>query len=1182
MEADDLRLQLEAELAALDDDQSNVGDDDDFFDVYQASLGEGGADGRGGAAGGDTGADASESDWDDLMNSVRTMTERFQVVEESLAIDDRPPAPLAAPRPLTEDPSPCVVYAVVDRESEEWKHVRALMDRMIDSIELSAPATRTEAAAPLEVPPINLLALPQLIIDESEFVVPAASARNHEGSSTLLHAMNDKVDDEEARRLQRIKAAEQELEEAEERLRREAEAAARSADEKKRQRLEKRQQMEKELHEIATGKVALAAQRLWRGHRARTLAKTVLAEVQVSRAAAAAVAAAAAAEVARAEEETRRRQLAEEEEKQRETARREMAERAARERAEEEERQAQARREEEARARMEEEKEEERVREQAEGAAMAAMDLCSSLLRAHYNAAAEKEDEVYDFDYGSDAEDAEDDMCSDADADADGGADRADPKHAATTTFAHRVVVEAWAVRPPAPVKVLSDTEKGAAGARVEGTLAHWADLVGHSSREAATHLDRCREVVASAAPVLAPSFSSSSLSSALSATMFGDPSAATRHASYAPEDALTQALRCYKSFETRTSVTKRLSALRRLAGVNGKKDAHGAKSLDASIRGTKTAAPPALTAQEQLYSFGLRSPDEMSPEIYRDISLCVESMAECSFLRVFAPTLRSLQLNVNKLRNLRGLEHMAALEDLSAIDNAISDTAALSGLTALRSLRLGDNHLTADTVAATLSGLPRLLTLSLNTNKLTSLPVLTGCDALQRLEVYHNGITAVSAESLRALKSLTHLDLGRNKLDHVSGEALSQCPLLQTLVLSQNVLTSPPAPLYLPNLRTLWLSSNRIASLDDWLPRVGADGATSTSWPVFLPMLDKLLMQDNALSEVPPAAVCNLPLLDHLDVSFNALAAIDPPLRGLEHLPVLRVLNLHDNPVYAAHVGENRAGSQASDLHKYLVKACPSLKILSGAALPACEPSAPVAPASAPSHAPSRATSHHVVVAAVSAENVWEAHGHEFFPAAASAAAARSADADVPQLDADGLAKAKRLQDMLTEYRQHKAAASGGRPRFPRFPRFSEPPVLHRRLDAKGVQPVSDATGGARLSNCSPQSRALIELLSAASTEQSVLRAREKNDAKKADGVPNVAIDPTAALAAAAAAEPPTSWELLLTQQMLEHCETLLGWSQAGPGNARIVGMKAAAAAGRSCGTRSCCCAGGRRATWR
>lgn len=172
--------------------------------------------------------------------------------------------------------------------------------------------------------------------------------------------------------------------------------------------------------------------------------------------------------------------------------------------------------------------------------------------------------------------------------------------------------------------------------------------------------------------------------------------------------------------------------------------------------------------------------------------------------------------------------------------DNRLSSLKGLSHLLNLRELHLDINHLTS---LHDLQGLPGMVELSANSNYIRELPqdfaarimsrsatqgyqglapaalALAGVarGGLQRLELYHNRITAIHLRSLEGLASLTHLDLGRNQLETLDGRSLESCPALSTLVLSQNQMRAPPVPLRLPLLEELWLSGNRISSMAQW-----------------------------------------------------------------------------------------------------------------------------------------------------------------------------------------------------------------------------------------------------------------------------------------------------------------------------------------------------------------------------
>ena len=326
----------------------------------------------------------------------------------------------------------------------------------------------------------------------------------------------------------------------------------------------------------------------------------------------------------------------------------------------------------------------------------------------------------------------------------------------------------------------------------------------------------------------------------------------------------------------------------------------------DAEGESDAVAAPAAATAEdieahdEILENLGLRG----NPSNIANLELGVEALKSTAFLQRFV-NVKKLLLNVNKLSSLDGLQPLNKLEDLQVKDNALVDITALKKSKALKVLHLDANQLTN---ISALKGLNELTTLSVNANKLTSLQSLTRCHKLQKLLLYHNQISDISVDSLKYLRSLTHLDLGRNKLEHISGEALSQCSLLQTLVLSQNKMLSVPTPLKLPQLKTLWLSGNLLENLSGWCPVVsretndastgGAGLALSDfDWPMFCPMLEKLHLQDNRLQCLNSTAMLVLPHVILLDVSFNSIATVEN-IHGVALCPRLATIHLQENPI--------------------------------------------------------------------------------------------------------------------------------------------------------------------------------------------------------------------------------------------------------------------------------------------
>lgn len=325
--------------------------------------------------------------------------------------------------------------------------------------------------------------------------------------------------------------------------------------------------------------------------------------------------------------------------------------------------------------------------------------------------------------------------------------------------------------------------------------------------------------------------------------------------------------------------------------------------------------------------------------------------------------------------------------------DNRLSSLRGLSGLPNLRELRLDINHLTS---LHELQNLPALVELSANTNHIRELPAgFAACllstaapsrdhlkdipdpgsttatsqlaystgewteqGGLQRLELYHNRIVSVHPHALDAFDSLTHLDLGRNQLETLDGRSLECCPSLSTLVLSQNLLREPPAPLRLPLLTELWLSGNRISSMGNWatpptLSQSPSPLGTPLSAPqctisgeslaskvsssrngmirgnvnrttpganagkgtgsgeindgaclqdngegMWLPSLEILHLQDNVLETLGGIwCLSGCPLLRSLDASFNRLRTPRDFSSCLRACGELQEVRLHDNP---------------------------------------------------------------------------------------------------------------------------------------------------------------------------------------------------------------------------------------------------------------------------------------------
>lgn len=273
------------------------------------------------------------------------------------------------------------------------------------------------------------------------------------------------------------------------------------------------------------------------------------------------------------------------------------------------------------------------------------------------------------------------------------------------------------------------------------------------------------------------------------------------------------------------------------------------------------------------------------SPEI--TLSLCVEGLECIDFLLDSKyHNLTRLELNVNKIRGVSSLRKLSCLRHLSLSDNDISSLCGISMLKSIERLNIDVNKLSN---INELSSITTLVQLKANSNFIASFPILSS-PRLEKLELYHNRITSLQSQALTRLTSLTYLDLGRNQLEYISGSDISHCPLLRQLVLSQNKLKEFPKNLRLAQLECLWLSGNQLKSMSSWM-------SCDENPSFFLPLLEKLYLQDNDISSLPTSVALCLPRLVELDLSFNSISVLKS-IQSVHLLPRLTILHLQDNPV--------------------------------------------------------------------------------------------------------------------------------------------------------------------------------------------------------------------------------------------------------------------------------------------
>ncbi|XP_011869576.1 PREDICTED: leucine-rich repeats and immunoglobulin-like domains protein 1 isoform X2 [Vollenhovia emeryi] len=182
------------------------------------------------------------------------------------------------------------------------------------------------------------------------------------------------------------------------------------------------------------------------------------------------------------------------------------------------------------------------------------------------------------------------------------------------------------------------------------------------------------------------------------------------------------------------------------------------------------------------------------------------------------------------------------------------------------------------------------LQALGLPSNLLDSVPTiaLSYLIGLDRLDLSHNKLKTLEADSFKGLSSLTYLDLCDNLLSQLSPQVFSTLPALRSLRMRGNRLSvsALSALRGLKRLEELDLSNNLL---------LGPMG------PNLLPQMPKLhflTVSENSLVNVQQGALMGLRNLTYLSLSHNQIDVLED--HSFKYLPTLTRLDLANNRIVA------------------------------------------------------------------------------------------------------------------------------------------------------------------------------------------------------------------------------------------------------------------------------------------
>ncbi|XP_017936356.1 leucine-rich repeat-containing G-protein coupled receptor 5 isoform X4 [Manacus vitellinus] len=158
-------------------------------------------------------------------------------------------------------------------------------------------------------------------------------------------------------------------------------------------------------------------------------------------------------------------------------------------------------------------------------------------------------------------------------------------------------------------------------------------------------------------------------------------------------------------------------------------------------------------------------------------------------------PALQAMTLALNKIHYIPdyAFGNLSSLVVLHLHNNRIYSLGkkCFDGLHSLETLDLNYNSL--DDFPTAIRTLTNLKELDLSYNLLEDLPCFTACKKLQKIDLHHNEIGEIKADTFRQLAALRSLDLAWNKIKIIHPNAFSSLPSLIKLDVSSNLLSSFP-----------------------------------------------------------------------------------------------------------------------------------------------------------------------------------------------------------------------------------------------------------------------------------------------------------------------------------------------------------------------------------------------------